>query len=227
MDKRKEFTRIADELASGQGLFAAHLAEPWPQWFKNVVARFTRVFAPDFTLKDFVERPEHVYGHVAAFELILAKAAQEINLDEIPDRKEFRPIKRALERFRTDEFAQISKTVAAAHELPAKQMTTFFTAYGDGLRTDTAGYGINRLEDSKTVQICFFLMCMRPWIEAKKVSTVTELFKWYMKFQELDETAKDFFKKNPASLVSLRAQFRKICSEDKVKLRGRGRPRKK
>ena len=67
---------------------------------------------------------------------------------------------------------------------------------------------------------------MRPHIEARKFRSVSELVSLFIRIEELDSERKRFLKENDAARRSLEGQFRDICSEDGLKLRTKGRPRK-
>jgi len=101
-----------------------------------------------------------------------------------------------------------------------------FAAYGDGIKKNTFQDAMNRLRDSQTAQICVFLILARPWIESRKVASVSALFEIFIKIKEAFPGQKEFFDAHPQARQSLEAQFRNICSRDDVKIRGRGRPRK-
>jgi hypothetical protein len=117
------------------------------------------------------------------------------------------------------------KMILAAQSLPAEEMKQFFTAYGSGLEKDSSGAVSKRLNDSHTTQICFFLLFARPLIKARHFKTITQLFGLFMQIVEVDPKEKSYYEANPNMRVSLERQFRKICVQDKLRLRGRGRPR--
>ena len=227
MDEMQRFLDAANKLGASEGMFAKLDAEPWPEYFTNVALRMARVVAPDLKKEDLKERPEHFHGICAALFVPLIHEAREVNLTEFPDDPLLNTIKHSLEYLQTEEFAQYRELLAAASNLPAEQTAAFFGAFGDGLKRDISVKGVERFGDNNTAFICLFLLIMRPLIEGKKVKTVTELFKLFMQLREAVPSEKEFFAKNPSVRKSLEAQFRKICSEDKVKLRGKGRPRKK
>jgi hypothetical protein len=66
---------------------------------------------------------------------------------------------------------------------------------------------------------------MRPYIEAKRFRNVTELLRAFMRMESLDLERKHFFESNEAARQSIERQFRDICCEDGLELRGKGRPR--
>jgi len=102
----------------------------------------------------------------------------------------------------------------------------FYEAYAQSVRKNSTKQSLQRLEDSNTAKICFFLLCMRPHIEARKFRSVSELVSLFIRIEELDSERKRFLKENDAARRSLEGQFRDICSEDGLKLRTKGRPRK-
>lgn len=226
MDEREKFLEAADKFGALDGVFAAHSAEPWPEWFTNVAFRMARIIAPGLKKEDVKERPEYFEGQAAALLSPLIKAAQGINLDELPDHPVLNIVKQGLLSVRTQGLADYQEVLSAASQLPAEESASFFGAYGDGLKKDASGYGLERFGDSNTAVICLFLLFMRPLIDGRKVRTVTELFDLFMQVHEIVPSEKEYFAKNPLVRKSLEAQFRKICSQDKVKLAGKGRPRK-
>ena len=90
----------------------------------------------------------------------------------------------------------------------------------------SVGRALQRLEQSNTAKICFFIIYMRPHIEAKSFGNVTELLRALMRLESLEPERKQFFKANEAARQSIERQFRELCSEDVLKLHRRGRPRK-
>ncbi len=99
----------------------------------------------------------------------------------------------------------------------------FFDGYSKGLKLGIALQATERMKDSNTAKMCFFLIMARPWIDAKRVKSVAEMFGVY-------RTIHAAFGRpaapNPYALASLRIQFSTLCSECGVKIRGRGHPKK-
>ena len=113
-----------------------------------------------------------------------------------------------------------------AAELPQIPETEFFTAYVESVEKGTVDQALNRLIDSNTAKICFFLLLMIPHIRARRFHSVSELLRVFMQIEELDEDRKKFLKQNESVRRSLEQQFRDICSEDALRLRSKGRPQK-
>jgi hypothetical protein len=113
----------------------------------------------------------------------------------------------------------------AATALPTDGSGEVFAAYADGVKKDTFGFAMDRLSDSQTAQICVFLLFARPWIEKRRVANVTELFKSFMQIKEAFPGQKEFFAGNAKARARWEQHFRRICSEDGVKLAPRGQPK--
>lgn len=226
MDEIQKMMKAVDKIGADEGIFSVLTPEHEPEWFSNVVMRMARIVAPDLKKEDFEQRPEHFCGVFMALLFPLIKAAQEIDLSEIPDEPPFKLVKQQMEQIRGKEFAHAQEAVTVASSLPASQSEGFFSAFGEGLAKDASGYGMERFEDNNTALICLYLLLIRKFIVEKKVRSVTELYKHFMQLREALPNEKEYFTKNPDARASLEKQFRKICTEEGVKLRGRGRPPK-
>jgi hypothetical protein len=225
MDSREKFLKAADAVAKDDGP-DPWTAEPWPDWFENVIIRLARVFIPTLKREDFKKNRERFEGYGLAFVTELVEGAQKVETGKFPEGEVFASLKTELERIGIVEAKRVQATLRAAASLPRKESLEFFTAYVNGLRQHSGTEALNRLVDNQTAQICLFLIFARPWIEAKTVATVTVLFKSFMNIREAFPGQKEFFRKNPNARRSLEQHFRKICTADKVKLASRGQPRR-
>lgn len=225
MNRREKFFKLADALTEDDES-DPWTAEPWPKWFQKVVLRLARVFIPALKVADFKQNRERFEGYGLAFVARLIEGAGKVDTTEFPDQPVFVWLKSEFEMLATVEAEKVQKALSAAAILPTDLSGEVFAAYSDGLKRDIAGYGLKRLADSHTAQICLFLLFARPWIEAGKVTSVTMLFDQFMKIKEAFPGQKKFFSKHLRARPNLEAQFRNICSADGVKIRSRGRPRK-
>jgi hypothetical protein len=224
-NKREEFFRLADAVVD-DGESDPWTAEPWPEWFRKVVLRLTRVFIPSLKVTDFKRNRERFEGYGLAFVARLVERAATVDTTKLPDDPKFAGLKEEIKTIATVVAGRVQKALQAATALPVDVGGKVFAAYADGLEKDTFGFAMNRLKDNQTAQICLLLIFARPWIESKKVGSVTALFETFMKIKEAFPGQKQFFDSHPPARRSLEAQFRNICSEDGIKLRSRGRPRK-
>jgi hypothetical protein len=223
--KREEFFRLADAVVD-DGESDPWTAEPWPAWFQKVVLRLTRVFIPSLKVADFKRNRERSEGYGLAFVARLAEEAGRVDTTKLPDNPKFAGLKEEVETIATVVAGRVQKALQAAIALPIDGASEVFAAYADGLKKDTFRFAMNRLSDNQTAQICLFLVFARPWIESKKIGSVTALFETFMKIKEAFPGQEEFFRAHPQARRSLEAQFRNICSQDGVKIRSRGRPRK-
>jgi hypothetical protein len=224
MDKREEFLRVADEIAKDREP-DPWTAEPWPDWFRKVVLRLVRVFIPDLKRADFEFNRERFEGQGLAFVSGLIEEAQKVDTTKFPDAPHFQALKIKLESMGTSEADRVQAALHAASVLPSQEAAEFFEAYAEGLKKKTANFALERFGDSQTAQICLFLMWARPWIEKRRVANVTELFKNFMQIKEVFPGQKEFFVGNAKARASWEQHFRRICSEDGVKLAPRGHPK--
>jgi hypothetical protein len=225
MSKRSKFLRAAERLEH-DSVYSAVFTDPFPDWCGQVVLRFARVFLPELKVRDVTERPETFFGHVAAFVADLVERAKTVKLSEIPRGRLGKVIRQEILSIRKvgpERLRELKRVVA---ELPADAENKFYKAYVESVENDCVTRSLSRLDESNTAKICFFLLCMRVHIEAGKFRSVSELLRLYVKFEELDPQRKAFFEEKPRALRNLEGQFRDICSEDGLKLRGKGRPRK-
>jgi hypothetical protein len=225
MDKTEKFLKLADEVADITES-DRWTAEPWPEWFQNVVMRMVRVFIPTLKRGDFKNKRERLEGYGLAFMSELAEEVTNIDTSKFPKKPLFAALKRELRSIETEEGKKINRALHAAVDLPAEQRKDFWSAYSDGRKKRSFHMAMQRLRDNQTAQICLFLMSMRPFIEDKKIPTVSALFENFMQIKQAFPGQKVFFLNNPNARRSLEQHFRKICTEDKVKLAGRGQPRR-
>ena len=225
MNKRSKFLRAAEKLEY-KGLYSRSFAEPFPDWFEGVALRFARVFVPELRFRDVVENPERFFGYVAGYAADLLDRAKNVKLSEIPRGKNWKLVRKEILAIRKNGPANLRRLKRAVAELPRRMESEFYDAYAQSVRKNSTKQSLQRLEDSNTAKICFFLLCMRPHIEARKFRSVSELVSLFIRMEELDSERKRFLKESDAARRSLEGQFRDICSEDGLKLRTKGRPRK-
>ena len=224
MDKRDEFLRVADEVAKDREP-DPWTAEPWPVWLKKVGVRLMRVFLPSLKEADFKHNRERFEGYGLALAARVVEEAGKVDMKEIPDDPKFAGFKEEIKSIATVVAAKVEKALQAAAALPVDRAGEVFAAYADGVKKDTYKYAMNRLRDNQTAQICVFLVFARPWIEKRRVANVTELFKGFMQIKEAFPGQKKFFAGNAKARANWEQHFRRICSEDGVKLAPRGHPK--
>jgi hypothetical protein len=225
MDSREKFLRLADELSKDDSA-DPWTKEPWPTWLTKIVLRLARVFAPSLTADDFRANRERFEGFGLAFVTQCLEEARKVDKAALPNNPLFDGVKAALEEMEAVDAPKLEAALRAATDLPTEAAGEVFAAYGEGLKKGVAKFGIDRLRDNNTAQVCLFLIFARPWIEGKTVMSVTELFQSFMKIREAFPGQREFFARHPNARTSLERQFRNICSEEGVKVRQRGRPRK-
>jgi hypothetical protein len=225
MSKQGTFLRAAEQLQY-DSIYSPIFAEPLPDWFGKVAIRFSRVLLPDLKPSDGAENHTRFFGHLAGFIGNLDRELKAIKSSEISRGKNGTRIRREIGELRKVGGEKLRNVKSAAGELPAKSESEFYEAYAKSVRKDSFGYAVQRLRDSNTVRICFFLMCMRPHIEAGKFSNITGLVNAFIRHEEQDPRRKKLLSANEAVRKSLEQQFRDICSEDSLKLQGKGRPKK-
>lgn len=225
MSKKSNFLRAAERLEH-ESVYSAVFADPFRDWCIQVVLRFARVFLPELKHRDVIDSPETFFGYVTAFVADLVERARRVKLSEIPRGKLGKLIRQEILSIRKVGPGRLRELKRAVAELPADAENKFYKAYVESIGNDSVTRALGRLNDSNTAKICFFLLCMRLHIEAKKFRSVSDLLRFFIKLEELDPERKAFFYENPRALRSLEGQFRDICSEDGLRLRGKGRPRK-
>jgi len=221
----RKFLKAAEQLEY-ESVYSANLPDIEADWTENVVMRFARVFMPELTVRDAREKPEKFFGYVAAFVSQLIELAKKVKLSEIPRTKFGKILRREILAIRTVGPGKLRRLKQVAAELPQIPETEFFTAYVESVEKGTVDRALNRLIDSNTAKICFFLLLMIPHIRARRFHSVSELLRVFMQIEELDEDRKKFLKQNEGVRRTLEQQFRDICSEDGLRLRGKGRPKK-
>lgn len=226
--KRDAFLAAADQMGEHESMFDAFCVEPWPGWFLKVVLRMGQVFAPELRPTDLREHPERFFAIVAGVNLSLIKAAEELDLTQLPDEPICNLVRKELELIKTDETARFKETQNRAVDLPGYEAMGFSVALGETVKKETAFKSIERLGEVTTAGICLFLIFSRQQIESGTFRNVTELWNCFLQLRIISEgNGSDFYEKNPEVRKSLEAQFRKICSQCDVKLAKRGRPSKK
>jgi hypothetical protein len=204
----------------------AWTAEPWPAWFQKVALRLARVFIPSLKVADFKRNRERFEGYGLAFVARLVEEAGKVDTTKLPNDRKFSGLKEEIKTIATVDAVRVQKALQAAIALPVDSAGEVFRAYADGIEKDTFRFAMDRFRDSQTAQICVFLIFARSLIESRKVGSVSALFEIFIKIKEAFPGQKQFFDAHPQTRQSLEAQFRNICSQDDVKIRGRGRPRK-
>ncbi len=225
MDKRIRFFQLVDEIAKDDP-DDPWTKEPWPRWFENIVLRFARVFIPTLKRSDSKQNRERFEGYGLAFISQVVERAKDVDTTKFPKGPFFTALKRELRKIAASEARKTKRALKAAVELPHQASAEVLAGYTSGLKKQTLDFGMARMGDSQTAQICLFLIFARPFIEAKRVATVTVLFDNFMKIREAFPGQKAFFKRQPNARRSLERQFRRICTEDGVRLRGPGQPKR-
>jgi hypothetical protein len=225
MSKRSRFLRAAEKLEAVGGKLNGFDPEP-PDCFVKIALRLARVYAPEFRLRDLDRNPEKFFGHFASFAADLVDRAKKIRISEIPRTKQWKWLREELLALRKDGSQRLRELKRIVAELPRERETEFYNAYSQTARNDSVEKAMQRLDDSNTAKICFFLICMAPFIAAKKFRTVSDLVRVFMQLEELDPERKRFFANKKKARDGLEQQFRDICSEDGLKLHPRGQPRK-
>jgi len=223
--KREEFFRLADAVVE-DGESDPWTAEPWPSWFQKVVLRLTRVFLPSLKVADFKLNRERFEGYGLALLARLAQEASKVDTTKLPNEASFEALKAEVNAIATGVSEGVQKALQAATMLPMEGAAEVLAAYADGIKKDTFTFAKDRLGDSQTAQVCLFLIFARPWIETRRIASVTALFDTFVRIKEAFPGQKEFLCQHPQVRRTLEAQFRNICSEDGIKIRGRGRPRK-
>ncbi len=225
MNKRAKFLRAAEQLEH-KSVYSPVFSEPFPDWCLKVVLRFARVFIPELRIRDVVENPEKFVGHMAGFVADLIDRAKKVRLSELPRGKQWKLLRTEIMSIRRNGPQRLRHLKKAVAELPRRNESEFYRAYADMTRNDGVDRAVQRLNDSNTAKICFFVLCMRPHIEARRFRSVSDLGRAFMRLEQLDPERKKFLSTNEDARLSLERQFRDICSEDGLKLRPRGRPPK-
>ncbi len=220
----EEFFVTANNIGNSPGLLDYVLAEPIPEWLNNVALRFTRTCCPSLKLEDVKTNPARFHGLCAGIFFSLGKMAEETEIPDLPDNPLAGEIRKQFDLMKQSEMPAIREAVSEAHTLPHDVACEFFASFAKGASGEAVCYSLERMGDNHTVQICLFLMSVRPWIDAKKVRNIAELLTCYRKI--LRACGDKFFDENPRAWANFSAQFRNICSEDGLRIANRGRPRK-
>lgn len=246
-DPEALYQNAADKLGSLANPYEEAMArEPWPEWQSKMAKRMARTFSPHLKAEDLKDQRHKFDGYVAASEFALTKCQEGLNFSAIPEaeflaaiRKQhngkgilelvaeaelFEQMKQSREHALNVELPQLYETISAAARLPLKEAAEFFEAFGDGLKRQMGLHSVQRLGDSPTVQICLFTISCRPLIEDTVFQTITELIDFY--FYLRDKEGEKISQNALAQRIAFARQFRRICTEDGLKLAGRGKPRK-
>jgi hypothetical protein len=174
VSKRSKFLRAAEKLEH-KSFYSRVFAEPSPEWFDKIMLRFARVFVPELRCRDVVENPERFFGHVAGYAADLVDRAKNVKLAELPRGKQWKLVRNEILTIRKNGPGNLRRLKRAVAELPRQVESEFYDAYAQSVRKNSTKQSLQRLEDSNTARICFFLLCMRPHIEARKFRSVSEL----------------------------------------------------
>jgi len=215
---------VIDQFYGGDDFDDPWTKEPIPDWCQNVVARFGRVFAPQFTVEDFRNHKPRFLGYMVAFmEGVVLQAESAPSGRKV--KNEFARNLNALVR----EVAKsgpdlVQAVISAAGGMEAGKRSEFFRAYADGFERGVALQATQRMKDSNTAKMCFFLLMVRPFIDAKSVKSVAEMFKTYcIVHAAFGRPAAP----TEMAMASLKTQFSSLCVECGLKIRGKGRPKSK
>ena len=189
--KREEFFRLADAVVE-DGESDPWTAEPWPPWLQKVVLRLMRVFMPSLKAADFKGNRERFEGYGLALAARAVEEAGKLDITNIPNDPKFAGLKEQIQTIATVGAAKVQKALQAAAALPLDGAGEVFAAYAEGVKKDTFRYAMNRFRDNQTVQICVFLLLARPWIESRKVGSVSALFEIFMKIKEVSRDRSSF-----------------------------------
>jgi len=152
-----------------------------------------RVFMPSLKAADFKGNRERFEGYGLALAARAVEEAGKLDITNIPNDPKFAGLKEQIQTIATVGAAKVQKALQAAAALPLDGAGEVFAAYAEGVKKDTFRYAMNRFRDNQTVQICVFLLLARPWIESRKVGSVSALFEIFMKIKEAFPGQKQFF----------------------------------
>ena len=239
---QEKFQRAVDSLSTGM---EALLGDPLPTFVIPLVTRFIRVFCPEMAFAKFMDNPEGFHGIGLAVMLELYKTAEAIELTAFPPHPFLDALKEGLRSLRISELPKIKRAISAAHDLPPVESRRFLAGLSIGLGNSTGGTLTEtvreRIVGGNSCQICVFLLANCRVIALREVKSITELWKRFILVKRLfnpkwgmeeiavrtrpSKTLKDAGNSGRI-LKSWEHQFRKICSEDGIKLAAKGRPRK-
>lgn len=188
--------------------------------------RLTRIAAPQIIEAAKRGDDEFMIGQVVAAEMLMVEALK--ILDVI---REIQKLNDPTWDFMLEQLAIIGGPEAkrlkavknAAADLPVEHSASVFKSLGDGLKKNVFDDLLERTSSSTTVLICFFVMAHRVPIEKRVFKNVTQLAERFLKLREL---VGEMPAEKEAVRASIMAQFRKICSQDGLKISTRGRPPK-
>lgn len=226
--------------------FEAITKEPWPEWLLKLAERMAKTYAPELKGDDLKNRPWVFEGYAMAAQFTLSKAAEALDFSAFPDSEYLKEIEKRYqgqgilelsspaqmlaelrqnrERTVNVELPQLYEQISTAARQPHKEALEFFQAFGDGLKRQMALNSLKRLRDSNTVQICMFVISCRLLIEEGFFKTISNLIAFY--FYLRTKEGEQFSENDKKRLDAFVSQFRRICSVAKLKLSGKGRPRK-
>ena len=225
--ERAAFLDAAAQIgAAFDSLTPDFFAEPWPDWFTEIVSRFCGVFMPQLRLDDFQNNPVEFFGRATALQLEMTKILTGLDWSKYFEQGDAERLAELSPALIEAERANIKEIQARAMDLSVDQSLTFLGAQGKSVENEGSTKALMRCETSITLKVCYFLMSNRRVVENREVATVGELFgRFYEWIGKGDAVAETFYKTNTNVHASMKAQFQKICSECGVRLSTRGRPR--
>ena len=159
---------------------------------------------PSLKAADFKGNRERFEGYGLALAARAVEEASKLDITNIPNDPKFAGLKEQIQTIATVGAAKVQKALQAAAALPLDGAGEVFAAYAEGVKKDTFRYAMNRFRDNQTVQICVFLLLARPWIESRKVGSVSALFEIFMKIKEAFPGQKQFFDARWPNAIRLR-----------------------
>lgn len=154
--KRDAFLAAADQMGEHESMFDAFCVEPWPGWFLKVVLRMGQVFAPELRPTDLREHPERFFAIVAGVNLSLIKAAEKLDLTQLPDEPICNLVRKELELIKTDETARFKETQNRAVDLPGYEAMGFSVALGETVKRKRRSSPLNgSVKSPRRESACF------------------------------------------------------------------------
>jgi hypothetical protein len=218
--KRAAFLAAANQIAVITDK-AGVLDKPWQDWFEKVCFRLARVFVPELPLTDFQQNPEKFFGTLAGLQMDVAKHFEAADLTEFSATPALRKLRQQFRAAIKADHDAIKETQSRAMDLPVAGRLTFNAALGTTVKNELAAQVIQRIQTSPTVKICLFLILNRRAIEERKFGTAGKCFEAFRK----TSFGREGLAGNGDPMLSMKAQFQKICSESGVRFSNRGRPR--
>lgn len=224
-DTRKSpLAEIIDRISGAEAYNQLFAGGKEPAWFFKVAERLQRSYAPELKPELLKINAPSALGSTCATEFTFAGSFLDFETEDLPyERFSLTNPDALLIRLRlVDELNTLKQQIVAALDSPFEDAAEFFIAFGEGLKRKAAFESMARAGDSRTVQICLFLIFEGRAIEAGHYSSVSQLAIEFIKRMKRAGGIAD----NASVEAAVTEQFRKICSEDGIRLRGRGRPRK-